>query len=159
MACNESVVLPEDSGPNISIMRPRGYPPMPSAQSSPIEPTLPAHGHDRAARLPYGSPSPWPLATWPRVRVNTRNGRFVSVPGNGSFRAVAAWMPCGHTAVRWAAVCWQRPKCIHLRYFVFIWLFGILRYYRDRVHRGGFIRCWSLGSAIRRAAWVKPRPR
>jgi hypothetical protein len=34
----ESVVLPELSGPKISMMRPRGKPPMPSAQSTPIEP-------------------------------------------------------------------------------------------------------------------------
>ncbi len=36
--CSESVVFPDDSGPKISIMRPRGTPPMPSAQSRPIEP-------------------------------------------------------------------------------------------------------------------------
>ncbi len=38
IACKQSVVLPEDSGPKISKMRPRGYPPMPSAQSRPMEP-------------------------------------------------------------------------------------------------------------------------
>src|SRR5688500_14543729 len=34
IACRVSVVLPLDSGPKISTMRPRGYPPMPSAPSS-----------------------------------------------------------------------------------------------------------------------------
>jgi hypothetical protein len=33
-----SVVLPEDSGPKISMTRPRGMPPTPSAISSPSEP-------------------------------------------------------------------------------------------------------------------------
>ena len=38
MTCSASVVLPELSGPKISMMRPRGRPPMPSAISSPSEP-------------------------------------------------------------------------------------------------------------------------
>ena len=38
MTCRESVVLPEDSGPNTSMMRPRGRPPTPSARSRPREP-------------------------------------------------------------------------------------------------------------------------
>src|SRR3978361_2179160 len=36
--CSASVVLPEDSGPQISTTRPRGSPPTPSAMSSPSEP-------------------------------------------------------------------------------------------------------------------------
>ena len=53
-----SVVLPEDSGPKTSTMRPRGTPPMPSARSSESAPVgiastahlgaLVAHPHDRA---------------------------------------------------------------------------------------------------------------
>ena len=35
---SESVVLPEDSGPYISTIRPRGSPPTPSARSRPSEP-------------------------------------------------------------------------------------------------------------------------
>ena len=38
MAWMANVVLPEDSGPKISITRPFGYPPTPNALSSPIEP-------------------------------------------------------------------------------------------------------------------------
>src|SRR5450432_2816333 len=38
MIARVSVVLPEDSGPKISITRPRGMPPTPSAISSPNEP-------------------------------------------------------------------------------------------------------------------------
>src|SRR4029077_14920172 len=38
MACSESVVLPLDSGPKISMTRPRGYPPTPRAASSEIDP-------------------------------------------------------------------------------------------------------------------------
>src|SRR6478735_3680898 len=36
--CWQTVVLPDDSGPKISVMRPRGMPPTPSARSSAIEP-------------------------------------------------------------------------------------------------------------------------
>ena len=36
--CWHSVVLPDDSGPKISVMRPRGMPPTPSARSRAIEP-------------------------------------------------------------------------------------------------------------------------
>ena len=38
MTCWQTVVLPDDSGPKISVMRPRGMPPMPSARSSAIDP-------------------------------------------------------------------------------------------------------------------------
>ena len=38
IACNAIVVLPEDSGPKISVMRPFGYPPTPKALSNPTEP-------------------------------------------------------------------------------------------------------------------------
>ncbi len=59
MTCWQRVVLPDDSGPKISVIRPRGIPPTPSARSSAIEPVgidvdlLPlgrAELHDRAAR-------------------------------------------------------------------------------------------------------------
>src|SRR5687768_13861329 len=36
--CWHSVVLPDDSGPKISVIRPRGTPPIPVARSSAIEP-------------------------------------------------------------------------------------------------------------------------
>ena len=38
MMASVSVVLPEDSGPKISMTRPRGMPPTPSAISRPSEP-------------------------------------------------------------------------------------------------------------------------
>src|SRR5690349_11592464 len=38
MTCWHTVVLPDDSGPKISTIRPRGMPPTPSARSSAIEP-------------------------------------------------------------------------------------------------------------------------
>src|SRR5262245_11046294 len=38
MMCSAKVVLPDDSGPNTSITRPRGKPPAPSAASSEIDP-------------------------------------------------------------------------------------------------------------------------
>ena len=58
MTCWQTVVLPDDSGPKISVIRPRGMPPTPSARSSAIEPVgievdrLPlvrTELHDRAA--------------------------------------------------------------------------------------------------------------
>ena len=57
MMCSERVVLPDDSGPKISMMRPRGTPPTPRAASTPIEPVeialiggelLRPEAHDRA---------------------------------------------------------------------------------------------------------------
>jgi hypothetical protein len=36
--CRARVVLPDDSGPKISMIRPRGTPPIPSAQSRPRDP-------------------------------------------------------------------------------------------------------------------------
>src|SRR6186997_2800670 len=36
--CWQSVVLPDDSGPKISVIRPRGTPPTPTARSSAIDP-------------------------------------------------------------------------------------------------------------------------
>ena len=38
MTCWQTVVLPDDSGPKISVIRPRGMPPTPSARSSAIDP-------------------------------------------------------------------------------------------------------------------------
>ena len=38
MMCSDSVVLPDDSGPKISTMRPRGTPPTPRAASTPMDP-------------------------------------------------------------------------------------------------------------------------
>src|SRR5208283_3470856 len=38
MTCSAMVVLPEDSGPKISITRPRGMPPTPSAASNEMDP-------------------------------------------------------------------------------------------------------------------------
>src|SRR6476620_11332845 len=38
ITCWQSVVLPDDSGPKTSVIRPRGMPPTPSARSSAIEP-------------------------------------------------------------------------------------------------------------------------
>src|SRR5690242_18545276 len=38
MTCWQTVVLPDDSGPKISTIRPRGIPPTPSARSSAIDP-------------------------------------------------------------------------------------------------------------------------
>src|SRR6187431_939609 len=38
MTCWQTVVLPEDSGPKISVIRPRGMPPTPSARSNAMDP-------------------------------------------------------------------------------------------------------------------------
>ena len=58
MTCWQTVVLPDDSGPKISLIRPRGMPPTPSARSSAMDPvgiestacrSPGAELHDRAA--------------------------------------------------------------------------------------------------------------
>src|ERR1051326_6127039 len=63
-----SVVLPDDSGPKISTMRPRGKPPTPSARSSDRAPD------GMAATLTAASSSPMrmiePLPNWRSIWVN-----------------------------------------------------------------------------------------
>jgi hypothetical protein len=66
MMCCASVDFPADSGPKISVMRPRGTPPMPSAMSSAIEPV----GMDSmcsAEASPRRMIAPWPncFSIWP----------------------------------------------------------------------------------------------
>src|SRR3954451_6200354 len=55
-----SVVLPEDSGPKISTMRPRGTPPMPSARSSDRAPVGIASTFTRAPGSPIFITAPLP---------------------------------------------------------------------------------------------------
>ena len=50
MTCWQTVVLPDDSGPKISVIRPRGMPPTPSARSSAIEPGRDRVDHELLAR-------------------------------------------------------------------------------------------------------------
>ena len=50
ITCSASVVLPDDSGPKISITRPRGKPPTPSAESSEMEPLEITRDRDHGAR-------------------------------------------------------------------------------------------------------------
>ena len=52
--CSTSVVLPDDSGPKTSTIRPRGTPPIPSARSSESEPVA---NDPRPSCMGCGSPS------------------------------------------------------------------------------------------------------
>ena len=76
-----SVVLPEDSGPKTSTMRPRGMPPMPSARSSDSAPV------GMALTLTWAPSSPirmtLPLPNWRSI--------CVSAPCSASLRAFAAF--------------------------------------------------------------------
>ena len=52
ITCSVSVVFPEDSGPKISVTRPRGIPPIPIAMSRTMEPV------DMAGTLTFAESSP-----------------------------------------------------------------------------------------------------
>ena len=54
------VVLPDDSGPKISMMRPQGRPPMPSAMSSPKDPVEIASTSTGCSFLPSRMTEPLP---------------------------------------------------------------------------------------------------
>src|SRR5918998_961332 len=62
-----SVVLPDDSGPNTSTMRPRGRPPTPRARSSESAPVGTAATRTAAASSPIFMIDPWPncRSIWP----------------------------------------------------------------------------------------------
>ena len=106
MTCSESVVLPDDSGPKISTMRPRGTPPTPRAASTPIEPVeialiggelLRPQAHDRAfaelaldlrerglGRFQFVSRVLWPLCLLLQSVVGTgRRGERMQVDSTG----------------------------------------------------------------------------
>ena len=76
-----SVVLPEDSGPKTSTIRPRGMPPIPSARSSESAPV------GIAAHFTSAPSSPM------RMIVPLPNSRSicVSAPARASLRALAAF--------------------------------------------------------------------
>ena len=73
MMCSESVVLPDDSGPKISTMRPRGTPPTPRAASTPIDPV-------EIAEMAVNSFAPSrmiePLPNWRSICVNAVSAAF-----------------------------------------------------------------------------------
>src|SRR3954447_23655984 len=74
MTCSASVVLPELSGPYISMTRPLGRPPMPSAMSSPREPVEITSMSDAASREPSFMIEPLPKARsiWPSAASKAR---------------------------------------------------------------------------------------
>ena len=76
-----SVVLPEDSGPKTSTMRPRGTPPIPSARSSDSAPV----GTTPTRTLAPSSPMRMtvPLPNWRSI--------WVSAPWRAASRALAAF--------------------------------------------------------------------
>src|SRR5579864_4441066 len=60
ITCRDMVVLPPDSGPKISITRPRGNPPTPKAESRLIEPVGITLTGTRTSRLPNRTMEPLP---------------------------------------------------------------------------------------------------
>src|SRR6185503_799772 len=74
ITCRVNVVLPEDSGPKISITRPRGSPPTPSAISSPSDPVEIAGISTEASAPPSFMMAPFPycFSIWDRARSSAR---------------------------------------------------------------------------------------
>src|ERR1700719_287254 len=60
ITCRDMVVLPPDSGPKISITRPRGNPPTPKAESRLIEPVGITLTGTNTSRLPNRTMEPLP---------------------------------------------------------------------------------------------------
>src|ERR1700733_9844617 len=79
--CSAIVVLPDDSGPKISTMRPRGNPPTPSALSSEMEPEEMAATCTIASFDPSRTMEPLPncFSIWPRVSPRVRVRSFSSI--------------------------------------------------------------------------------
>src|SRR5947208_2559886 len=75
------VVLPDDSGPKISLMRPRGKPPTPRAASSEIEPVEITDTGTMASFDPNRRIEPLPncFSIWPRARSKARARSFSSM--------------------------------------------------------------------------------
>src|SRR5947207_8364459 len=77
------VVLPEDSGPKISLIRPRGKPPTPSAASSEIEPVEITETGTMASFDPRRRIEPLPncFSIWPRALSKARERSLSSIGG------------------------------------------------------------------------------
>ena len=84
--CSATVVLPDDSGPKISMMRPRGNPPTPSALSSEMEPVEIAETGTMASFDPSRTMEPLPncFSICPSVRLSVRERSFSSMMGRPS---------------------------------------------------------------------------
>src|SRR5881409_839738 len=74
ITCKESVVLPEASGPKISITRPRGKPPTPSARSSPNDPDEMAGTSAGISAVPslMMAPFPYCFSIWESAKSSAR---------------------------------------------------------------------------------------
>src|SRR5260221_10507844 len=99
--CSAMVVLPDDSGPKISEMRPRGNPPMPSAKSTEMEP-VEIEGTACTGCPPSRMTEPLPncFSIWLSVAPKARERSFSSIEGPVSFRGkphYSAW-PLRHSA-------------------------------------------------------------
>src|ERR1035441_6286943 len=83
ITCSAIVVLPEDSGPKISLMRPRGRPPTPNAASSEIEPVEITETGTMASFDPRRRIEPFPncFSIWLRALSKARERSFSSMLG------------------------------------------------------------------------------
>src|SRR6476619_3618748 len=68
------VVFPDDSGPKISLMRPRGNPPTPNAKSTEMDPVEIEETGTIASFDPSRRMDPFPncFSIWPSAAVSTR---------------------------------------------------------------------------------------
>src|SRR6266851_175149 len=78
------VVLPEDSGPKISQMRPRGKPPIPSAESTAMDPVEITETGTMASFEPSRKMEPFPncFSIWLSVSSRARARSLSSIGGN-----------------------------------------------------------------------------
>src|SRR5256884_1520889 len=104
--CNASVVLPLDSGPKISVTRPRGIPPMPIAASRLMAPVGIASTRTRGASAPIRMMAPLPhvfsICVIARLRAFLRS----SVSLGASFSAAMSVLDMGWEPPR------ERPEYI-----------------------------------------------
>src|ERR1700749_1032549 len=87
--CSASVVLPDDSGPQISTPRPFGRPPTPSAMSSPSEPDDTVSTSMERSFLPHFITEPLPnwRSIWDRA---ADSALFLSMDEPSTIRSAVA---------------------------------------------------------------------
>src|ERR1039457_1616589 len=96
------VVLPDDSGPKISLMRPRGKPPTPRAASTEIEPVEITDTGTIASFDPSRTIEPLPncFSIWLRAVSNARARSFSSMSGKTPKGGVKGYCSSGRASPR-----------------------------------------------------------
>src|SRR5271157_1762800 len=100
ITCRAMVVLPEDSGPKISLTRPRGKPPTPKAASTEMEPVEITETGTMASFDPSRRIEPLPncFSIWLRAVSNARARSFSSMSGKTPKGGVKGYCSSGRAA-------------------------------------------------------------